>query len=360
MPRLIHCNTYFEFELSGQQCFPLATYLEKMPLILQLQYIPLLFASSEDYLLVSHMPSDKFIKALHDFLPNPPPQLCTLETLPQADELATWAYSKQWAKWAQKNQLSYQMPDWECVAKVNSKAFCTKHAQQLPGSQLIHSKAELDRWVGNQKQTFVLKTIYGVASTENITCEPKHIHFSKRQQKLVENEWKLGRPLIAEPWVERVDDFSSHWRLSNNGTIQFIAATPIQNTASGCFINSLYEPDEQRLHKLLPYLNEHKSHAIKLLELIAKEGYYGPVSFDAMTYVNASRDTKLHPIVEINARQTMALANVLCQHRHFPGKTLRMGYTQDDADKHLLPSTIESSSGRVLNLPKQISLEVVR
>lgn len=359
MSQLIHCNTYFEFELSGQHCFPLSSYLEKAPLLLQLQFIPLIFADSDDHLLVSHRPPDEYLEKLQGLFSHPLPQICTLDAPAKALKLKTWGASQDWASWAKQHKISYEIPPWESIKTVNSKAFSHQHRNCISGSQVIYNKAELIQWIDRYKAPFVLKTLYGVAATGNLRSQAQAPFLSKKQERLIAAEWKKGNPIIAERWLERKADFSSHWNISQEQEISYIGLTKIENASSGSFISALYSNDESRLNLNPAFIKQHQDEARQILEKIALAGYYGPVGIDAMICFDSLENTEMHNILEINARQTMALACILCQKKHYPDKTLLLEYSRDSKLNTLLPSEINYISGDLKLLPKQISLNII-
>ncbi len=81
-----------------------------------------------------------------------------------------------------------------------------------------------------------------------------------------------------------------------------------------------------------------------------QKGYFGPVGIDAMVYGGG----KLHPLVEINARQTMSQAAFLFQKRLFPEKTLIFEFAASGQDKNtLLPDKIINFDEKELKFNKQ-------
>lgn len=358
-------NTNFEFELRQKDVLSIQKGLGQHPVFLQLQFMPFLYADTEDTVLVTHQPpSDYWDRLLSlgwwDSVASFPKAI-NLDLLKKASgRLMTWGWSRQVAHWASEHGISYPIPPWEMIQKVNSKAFSFKHGTPLPGSCLLNNDKQLSLWLAKRETSLVLKSCFGVSGRGKFLI-PRDKPIDENSLHLFcKKEWEHGLPIIGEPWVERVFDFSTQWKIEPENEIRFIGATVMQNSALGAYQGTLSGSEELIFREYLSYLNEHKKSALMILEKMQKEGFYGNVGVDAMVYrkSNLSSQLVLHPIVEVNARQTMSLIALWIQRRHFPNQAIKMSYASlDEKLFGLLPNELEKENGSKITFIKQLFFE---
>jgi hypothetical protein len=139
MATLHIANTHFEKELEGRVAFDLEQSFGSAPIPLQLQFLPCLYAREGDGVGVS-MLSSTSKWPLH-LLSDPQP-------LPYT-HIESWGYSQMIARWAKKRGIGYQMPAWDIVKEVNSKAFSFTHSPQLSHSALLWTEKEAQLWLAS-------------------------------------------------------------------------------------------------------------------------------------------------------------------------------------------------------------------
>jgi hypothetical protein len=192
----------------------------------------------------------------------------------------SWAPSKLILAYAKKHELSYKIPSWELVQKLQSKAFAHT-LSPLPNSALIYSEKELDAWLEKNRPPFVFKSFYGFSGTG---------HKFRAE--------KLTFPVLAEPWVERSFDFSTQWFVDESGAMTYLGATKLISDERGKYKKTEVSVDEKALFgAYYPFLEEQ-------IAFIKKQephfsSFFGHIGFDAFVYNN-----RLQPICEINARKT--------------------------------------------------------
>jgi hypothetical protein len=295
MSRLHICNTFFEKELESGIRKPLADWMHIHPIVMQLQFLPLLYASPEDRILVSDLPD------------NPDPRLCLIDKPPKGLVIEHWGPSLAIASWAKTHGIDYDIPDWDMVRTINSKIFSFTESPKLPGAALLETDREIKAWIQKTPGPKVLKTPFGTAgSGHRINPNVKQLYMG---------------PMIGEPWVERVMDFSTQW---NNG--QLVGVTVFENEPNGTYRGTFAGNVEAWA------LEEHLSVARPLIEKIGKMGYCGHVGIDAFIYLWEGKQ-RLHPIVEINARKTMSWMAL-----QTPGKQLYYTHSQEG----LLPTSLRN------------------
>lgn len=335
---LLHiANTHFERELVQKKPAPLEHTIEGHPIPLQLQFLPLLYAESEDGVAVTALP-DKEFHASHPLL--------LLSNPGKYTRVESWGASLSIQAWARKHHLPYEMPPWEVVQKVNSKEFSFSESPKLKNAALLYSEKEIEAWAASFAGNKVLKSCFGTAGRGHLflPASPERLNaFIKREQF----------PLIGEPWVERVIDFSTQWVIDQNGTISFLGETECISDARGQY-------RENRVGNILkPYhrfIDEHKELAQAILQKMQALGYFGNVGVDAMIYEN----DKLHPVVEVNARKTMGYVALKLQQNRFPKETIALSYGTDSQNMNLLPNSIVKADGSRVVFEKKLILTLIK
>lgn len=248
----------------------LTGWMRSHPIVLQLQFLPLLYAGPDDRILVSDLP------------PDPDPRLCLIDDPPLHLNLEDWGPSPAIATWAQQHKIPYSIPPFEQIRQINSKFFSYSQSPQLPGSAWLENEQEISLWIEKTPGPKVLKMPFGTAGNG-------HIHIPNQSA----NQRYKG-PLIGEPWVERVFDFSSQWF---DG--QLIGITRFENESNGTYKGTFAGEVEASI------LQEHLYFAKPLIETITAMGYKRHIGIDAFVYQWEGK-SRLHPIVEINGRKTMS------------------------------------------------------
>ena len=322
-------NIFYELELDGCAGANLHEAFRKNPYFKQLQFLPLLFLSEEDTLLVTELPSEAYLEQLGKLIKLP--KIALLDAELEVGEVFSWGASRLIAEWAKKKVIGYQMPDMASCRNANSKLWNFERAQKLPHAKIVYSKEALDVTGGN----WVLKTDQGFAGRG-------HFVFNAENQEgaasFASKQWKRKMGVILEPWVERICDFSSQWKISKEGEIELIGLTKCLNTESGVYLGT--EAGEGIFGSMLPFVEEHVEYCKNYLKEIVKMGFFGHLGVDAMVYRDpVDGQMALHPVVEVNARLTMSAAILLFHQKYQNEKVTRIYYSQDDLNQtNLLPS----------------------
>lgn len=320
-------NIFFELELDGCAGSTINEAFGKNPYFKQLQFLPLLFLSKEDTLLVTELPSESYLKSLPFF---DLPKIELLDGPFEKGELRSWGASQLISKWAKTKGLDYRMPQMACCKKANSKLWNFARTRQLPHSKIVYSAEELED-IGSQ---MVLKTDQGFAGRGHFIFDAGSI---KEAVAFASKQWKRKMGVILEPWVERVCDFSSQWSISKEGEVTLLGLTKCLNTESGVYLGT--ETGEGVFGELLPFVEEHVEYCREYLHNIVREGFFGNLGVDSMVYkVAQTGQLALHPVVEVNARMTMSAAILLFHQKYQKEKVTRIYYCADDSNKtNLLP-----------------------
>lgn len=349
MPFVHLANTNFEFELA--QNSPSAASLvqswSQHPLCLQLQFLPLLYGEPEDWIAVTGYPSQSFLDQLSSLewhRQSKWPRLVLLDE-PKSFEGLTcqaWGASRSIQEWAKTRQISYPAPEnWDMIRQVNSKTYSFLY-RSLDEAALLSDERDLKDWLKQVPGKKVLKTCFGLSGKGNRIIDgdtpfKSLIAFCLR-------EWKEGRPVIAEPWVDRCFDFSTQWFLSSEGSSQLIGSTVFETNPSGTYLGTLAGSEEILFGDFLPFLQAHKEAVQPILKDLACKGFFGYLGIDALLYRSKDQKVCLYPVVEINARQTMSLVALRMQRKWFEDQPIRLEFAlQSDKRPSLLPLTLPSS-----------------
>jgi len=270
------------------------------------------------------------------------------------DELESWGSSRIIADFAQKNEMTYQMPEWELVRQVNSKQFSFQCSPKLNGAALLHDETQAKEWIESFEGKKVLKTCYGVSGKGHLIMGDSSFQWEKILTFL-KNEWGKKLPVIAEPWVNRVLDFSTQWQIKKEGNVSYLGATLCKNDDRGQYLFNEIGDEQQLFKGHEHHLEEHLQIAKPILNKIAKMGFFGNVGIDAMLYDVASQ-ILLHPIVEINARKTMGWAALMFQKRHFPNSTVRFRYAP--SSKGFLPQAVIEKNGKIFSFHRNLLIDI--
>ena len=175
----------------------------------------------------------------------------------------------------------------------------------------------------------VIKEALGLAGHNSIRLwEPELLPAHRRW---IENNCANGIELLAEPWLERVVDFSVQLEMTARG-LKLFGYTGLVNDRKGQFLANWAAPNyNQRLpDAVVALFQEPRDISVRLhstfeviralleSELRAAE-YLGPVGIDAFIYWGAQGECRLKPIVEINPRYTMGRLTLELMKQTCPG-----------------------------------------
>jgi hypothetical protein len=233
--------------------------------------------------------------------------------------IESWGASLAIKDWAAKRKIFYLMPDWEITRTINSKIFSFVRSPKLPGAALLQNEQEAKLWIEHTAGAKVLKTAFGTAGRG-------HFHIPGRGSlpSFLKNEFNKQLPLIGEPWVDRVLDFSTQWK---DGVL--LGATVFENHPNGSYRSTLTGPAPQIFGSRLWALEEHLEKVQPILAEIEQLGFFGHLGIDAFIYKWEGKEL-LQPIVEINGRKTMSWVALQIQEREHPGKLFRFSFSMSE------------------------------
>jgi len=336
--RIHVCNAFFEQEVSGQIHSDLKTAFSDHPIFALLQLLPLLYAAPDEGVVVNAKPEAEFFQ--QSKLPMPRSLYFLDEPLPSGSVIVDWGASRLIKKWAEEQGASYDLPKWEVVEKLSSKLFSFEKSP-LPGARRLFHPDEIEKLAREIQGPFVIKDCLENAGRGHFFLKPGQPLNRQALSAFVAR----GHPLIAEPWVQRVIDFSTQWEITPAKEIRYLGLTICHSDSFGKYLASeVGNPS----FSFDPKIYE------ELLEEIAELGFFGNLGIDAMIY-KTKQGEALQKIVEINPRKTMGYVALEMQKRHFLGKHLTLSFS-DLKERSLLAKTLVTREGKRLKLRKTVLL----
>lgn len=364
MTKIIHlANTDVEFEYAHPSKLSLRQSWSRHPLCLQLQYLPLLYAKADDFVAVTEFPNDAYLSALKQtgWWSGGLPRMLLLDGPESLEGMRclSWGPSRQVQAWAAEKGVQYELPpDWDNVCLVNSKAFSFRYTT-LPDAALLVNEQDLVQWLRKTKGVKVIKTCYGLSGLGNRRTDGPEA--TDALLSFCRKEWANKRPVVGEPWLDRILDFSTQWKIDPGGTIEWIGATRFEADAHGIYQGTLAGPEELLFGSLEIFLEQHRQFVQKVLEEIAGKGFFGSVGFDALLYRDPhSHSISLYPLVEINGRMTMSLVALLLQQHICPDRVLKLSFERSgDAFPSLLPDHCHDDKGKLIHFRRRLSCAIL-
>ena len=235
----------------------------------------------------------------------------------------------------------------ENIARLHSKAwsadFLKKVLSKHTGSPWLCSDQEaaevvrtcesalaaVERIRGCGHHKIVLKQAYGLAGHDMIRLWEPGI--MDTQRRWIEKALEGRHPLLVEPWLERVLDFSVQLEMTHGG-LKLCGYTGLVNDQRGQFqANWADSTATRRIPGDLPrpFLEQlgvptklhqfYREVFARLEAALGAVGYFGPLGIDAFIYRDAGGSLRLKPIVEINLRHTMGRLTLELMKHTCPG-----------------------------------------
>jgi hypothetical protein len=155
-----------------------------------------------------------------------------------------------------------------------------------------------------------------------------------------QERWMAGAlnagPLVVEPWLERVYDWSIQLEMEPRG-LRLCGFTGLLADASGRYLGNVAAPNHAR-HvpaAVASWLAQPVDIAARVRDLVAElvrqlerelrsVDYAGPVGIDALVCRDAAGRCRLKPVVEVNPRCTMGRVLIELMRRACPGRHGRL------------------------------------
>lgn len=221
---------------------------------------------------------------------------------PQAERLFTpWGWTRTAAKEGTRAGADVRPPDFELVARVNSKLW--SHALEvelgwaLRGARVVNTPEELSEAAAcacpRAEEKWVVKSPYGFAARERVLGRGPRVEGA--QAAWACKRLARGEPLIFQPWLEVVREYGVVVEVVAEGAHQLLGVSDLRTNGAGTGVGYVLArpPEPRRMREL-------EETAAVVCERLRAEGYQGPAGFDALEHAGG-----LHPLLEVNARYTM-------------------------------------------------------
>lgn len=134
--------------------------------------------------------------------------------------------------------------------------------------------------------------------------------------------------VVVEPWLKRELDFSALYERREDGSVDFIGMTEMQNDAQGHYLSTNVYPKwgtaySQELSSFMfrdAQINEVYGDKIPSRLSVLLEGYVGPIGVDAMIHRQADGSLAMRYVVELNVRMTMGRVALEIAKKRMPHK----------------------------------------
>jgi hypothetical protein len=196
-------------------------------------------------------------------------------------------------------------PPLKSVRMVNSRRFCHRTAERhglgISGSKLCESAGEARASI-RASRTFplVLKPEHGNAGIGLIQVSSADRADDERIETLFS---RPGMAAVIEPWVNRLADISSRFRLDGAGMVGPVTHHRTLNNRAGVYYGNLLEPENPLVAKWKDRLD---AGAAAVAQELHAAGYFGPSGLDWIVYSDDGTGKETCALVDINARQPMS------------------------------------------------------
>lgn len=310
MPFVHIANICFEQELEDTTSTSLL--LLSSSIYRQLQFIPLLYANENDFIITWDKAPLEYISYLQTLgLGTSSLRLYSDPTPYPHYTLSSWGITPEIQTWAIDHKLQGNLPDPLLVKTLHSKEFSFQMGKPLPYSRLLKEDKDIPLFLKETPLPFVLKTTLGFSGKGHLIISNSSPESLKKIYSFCQKEFVLNRSVIAEPWLKRIQDFSSQWEITSDGKVHYLGATLCINDIKGHYLGSKVGDPKELFFSYESQLEEHLAFVEAKVEWIARKGYFGILGIDAFLYLDNKDQLLLHPLVEINIRKTMGTVALL-------------------------------------------------
>lgn len=303
-----------------------------------LDMVTLALARRDDVLLLGKEPSRQHLKNIRAW-GFPMPECLPVKNTKDLVERRIGGM-RPWA-WQQKSSDVLQP-----YAKSMSKQATQKwraSSESIWMSKELGYKLEniLDESIGSWCTTIEEVESYVAGSTGDVLLKAAYSNAGRGHCRLLDGKWTESAKgwlkrvlnehggLLAEPWLDRVLDFSAQYEIKPGGEIKFVGMTRVLNDDLGRFKGSLVLPKwaqglDEDLSEFLfrdAKVNQFYKHTLPeaLKELMAGNDYVGALGVDSMVHKADDGSFVFRPVVEVNVRNTMGRVAVELLKKTAPG-----------------------------------------
>jgi len=324
------------------------------PLLLQemerdLSILPFVFATENDFILTENIPSDGFLQKLKHIGFNLPSfcSLADMESLPSGllGNICPWGWSPaahfKLRKLKEKCDQEFRIDPISIWRKDHQKLFerssslslLTKIVNQNPPEWII-GRSLIGEIVTNCIEIeLLLKKHTSIVLKAPMSSSGRGIQIIRKPRLRESNkQWITGvlrqqNYLIAEPFLEKLIDFSFQFQILPNAEIKYLGYSVFETNSNGQYKGTLINP---YLKSILPEENTSELEtmigktAMLLSEYLKKslytEFYHGFFGVDALIFKHHDR-LMIQPCIEVNSRMNMGVLSMYLEKQLHPQAT---------------------------------------
>ncbi len=340
----------FIFNQALYHPFSFATPLHKL-----LQHLSALFIGPNEKYLCLSCPynEDEYLSTLVNLSiinkGDPPPWIASFKK-EDHKKIKFWGLTPGISEFIKQNYPSQKLASLDIIKKWCSKETLLKKERL---ALTFKNEQALIQWIMINKEG-VLKAPYGSAGSSLFFYNQETS--TKKLISWIKHSLHSQGVILVEPLLKIDFCFSSLWDIPKVGDAKFLSFTEQLVTAKGGYLGTkIYKSTPQ---KMAPYLEEHLKKASLILQEIQKEGYSGPICFDAFTY-HENGEIKLRPIGEINIRYTMGNIALKLSKRNSHKEYIELCYHKGACAQSILPLSLKEDNGSLLDAPLSLRFKCV-
>jgi len=206
-------------------------------------------------------------------------------------------------------------PDPLVVKRVNSRAFSASLEREVSGTEacptvFCDSRKAVRDWLGTAPQgRYVAKGNHGLAGIGQVrfTLEAPGAEGGDSRRATLERLADRHEGLVIEEECAVTREWGVLFRLSRDGRRSAIRRHRLITSAAGGYAGALALPGDQADREV--QWRAHREEASAAVDAVAaalhRAGYWGPVGLDMFVH-EGPQGPRLRPLVDLNARQSMA------------------------------------------------------
>jgi len=288
----------------------------------ELAFLPAWYAKPEDFILVSELPDEEYLKILSRLRPLAKP--ITEKDLPSIgkQKIDLWGSSPQaihsFELLNEKYKTDLELPIWKDEYKeLSSRKTGIKCLNRLI-SEIPEIKkdilpvsfselGELENYLTKQTEPMLAKSPHSSSGRGLLWLSPNPL--GRSEQQIISGMLKKQESVSLEKALKKQLDFSIHYNIEDKQTVTFYGYSVFEANKKGAYRHSFLLSQEKHKEKITNYVKEELLEKIKesircfLLEYYAPY-YKGMIGIDMLIYQEGDKYL-LNPCIEINMRKTM-------------------------------------------------------
>lgn len=302
--------------------------------------LPFVFGTSSDFVLTEKKPSTEFINRLTD-AGFELPDFCSLEELisKKTDSIIPWGWSPA-AHFILKDLKAQCSPKFrESPVFTWTEEYKTlyERATSLRFLNDFLAQNPLDFFIENEMTGLIIANLEEIENLLKrqiplvlkapMSSSGRGIQIIRKPVLNASNrQWISGvlnqqKYLIAEPFLDKIVDFSFQFKISNTGEPEYLGYSVFETNSNGQYKSTFIHPGIEKHGSSEIYVQTEEmisGTAVRLKEALRHTVYTelhrGFLGIDAMIY-RGKKGLKIQPCIEINSRMNMGILTMLIEKR---------------------------------------------